>query len=211
MKTRELIHALAADRLVSARPGAVLLRWIIPACLLAAAALLATAGLRADILQAATTPRVLFKWCLMLALVLGAMGAVLRLARPGMRLGRWSKALAAVLAALAIGVSVELLLLPQEKWMEQAVGTNATWCLRMIPLLAIAPFAAIFHMLRSAAPTRPTLAGATAGLLAGAIGAALYALHCTDDSPLFVATWYGLALLAISGAGAIAGSRWLRW
>ncbi len=53
--------------------------------------------------------------------------------------------------------------------------------------------------------------GAAAGLLAGAIGAALYATHCPDDSPLFVATWYTLAIGFVVGLGALAGSRLLRW
>ena len=37
-------------------------------------------------------------------------------------------------------------------------------------------------------PTRPALAGAVAGLLAGGLAASFYAAHCTDDSPLFVTT-----------------------
>ncbi len=55
------------------------------------------------------------------------------------------------------------------------------------------------------------LAGAGAGLLAAAIGATLYATHCPDDSPLFVASWYGLATLVVVIIGSIAGSKWLRW
>ncbi|HUI21148.1 MAG TPA: NrsF family protein, partial [Methylocella sp.] len=58
---------------------------------------------------------------------------------------------------------------------------------------------------------RPALAGAAAGLLAGAIGAAFYATHCPDDSPLFVATWYTLAIAFVTAIGAIAGARLLRW
>lgn len=211
MNTRHLITALVADHRVSPAPATALARWVIPAVVLASVALLATAGLRQDLALVAATPRVLFKWLLAGALVLSSVGALLRLARPGMNLGRWSIALYAVILALALGVIAELLLLPREQWIVQARGTNASWCLRMIPLLAAAPFFGAFMMLRAAAPTRPVLAGATAGLLAGAIGAALYALHCTDDSPLFVATWYGLAILGVTAVGAIAGARWLRW
>ena len=54
-------------------------------------------------------------------------------------------------------------------------------------------------------------AGAAAGFLAGAIGAALYATHCPDDSPLFVAAWYSLAIGFVAALGAVAGSRLLRW
>ena len=46
----------------------------------------------------------------------------------------------------------------------------------------------------------PSLAGAVAGLAAGGVAATLYAAHCTDDSPLFVATWYTLAIAALAAA-----------
>jgi len=211
MNTRQLIVALGTDHKVLPAPANALRRWLIPASVLAGLALFATAGLREDLGRVAATPRVLFKWLLAGALVLSSIGALLRMARPGTTLGWWSTALFTVFLTLALGVTAELLLLPSAQWMEQARGTNASWCLRMIPMLAAAPFAATFLALRTAAPTRPVLAGAMAGLLAGAIGAALYTLHCTDDSPLFVAIWYALAILGASGAGAIAGAQWLRW
>jgi hypothetical protein len=47
--------------------------------------------------------------------------------------------------------------------------------------------------------------------ICGAIGAALYATHCPDDSPLFVAAWYSLAIGFTAAIGALAGSRLLRW
>jgi hypothetical protein len=55
------------------------------------------------------------------------------------------------------------------------------------------------------------LAGAVAGLAAGGIAATLYAAHCTDDSPLFVATWYTLAIAILTGTGAFAGRVFARW
>ena len=44
---------------------------------------------------------------------------------------------------------------------------------------------------------------AAASLLAAA-GVALYAFHCFDDSPLFVVTWYVLAVIPVVILGAIA-------
>ena len=64
---------------------------------------------------------------------------------------------------------------------------------------------------RQGAPQNPVRAGAIAGLLAGGIGATLYAVHCFDDSPLFVATWYTLAITFVTGLGALLGARLLRW
>jgi hypothetical protein len=55
------------------------------------------------------------------------------------------------------------------------------------------------------------MAGALAGLLAGSVGASLYAIHCTDDSPLFVALWYPPPIALAALAGAVTGYRLLRW
>lgn len=70
---------------------------------------------------------------------------------------------------------------------------------------------ALLLALRRGAPTSPVRAGAVASLAAGAIGAALYALHCVDDSPLFVLAWYGLAIGIVTAAGAALGRRILAW
>jgi hypothetical protein len=58
---------------------------------------------------------------------------------------------------------------------------------------------------------KPVLAGATAGLVASGVGSMLYALTCPDDSPLFVATWYSIAILLVTSVAAGVGRRLLRW
>jgi hypothetical protein len=55
------------------------------------------------------------------------------------------------------------------------------------------------------------LAGAVAGLLSAGLAATFYASHCTDDSPLFVATWYTIATALVTAIGALAGSKVLRF
>jgi len=65
--------------------------------------------------------------------------------------------------------------------------------------------------LRQGAPTRPGLAGAVAGLAASGIAATFYASNCTDDSPLFVATWYPIATAMVVVVGYLIGTRALRW
>ena len=62
---------------------------------------------------------------------------------------------------------------------------------------------------RCAYPARPRCA--VAGLIASDIAATLCASNCTDDSPLFVATWYLIAIGIVVLAGDVAGSRCLRW
>ena len=56
-----------------------------------------------------------------------------------------------------------------------------------------------------------TLTGALAGSASAGIAATIYATNCTDDSPLFVASWYPLATSIVVAAGAWAGRRWLSW
>ena len=91
------------------------------------------------------------------------------------------------------------------------MGHNAMLCLSVIPLLALPILAAALLALRQGAPSRPALAGAVAGLLSAGLAATLYAAHCIDDSPLFVATWYTLATALVAAIGALAGARWLKY
>jgi hypothetical protein len=61
------------------------------------------------------------------------------------------------------------------------------------------------------APTRLGLSGAASGLLAGAMGAAVYALHCPEMEPVFLGAWYLLGMLVPAGLGALVGRWMLRW
>lgn len=91
------------------------------------------------------------------------------------------------------------------------IGLNPLFCLVFLPVLSLAPLAGLLWALRKGAPENPTRAGAAAGLAAGAIAAAVYAWHCPDDSPLFLATWYTIAIALVTGAGALLGRHLLRW
>ena len=50
-----------------------------------------------------------------------------------------------------------------------------------------------------------------AGLVAGGIGALIYATHCTEDNPMFYGTWYTLGIAIVAGIGAGLGPKVLRW
>jgi hypothetical protein len=76
---------------------------------------------------------------------------------------------------------------------------------------AIVPFVAIVWAARWTAPTDLVRAGVLAGLVAGGVSAAGYALHCTDDSLPFVALRYGGTIALCTIAGALLGPRLLRW
>ena len=93
----------------------------------------------------------------------------------------------------------------------RVMGATALQCLVSVTLLSLAPLAVFLYGLREGATTRPDIAGALAGVAAGGLAASLYALHCTDDSPLFVGVWYGLAIVLVGAAGSFAGRRVLQW
>lgn len=211
MKTDDLIRALARDGVVAPPPGRTLARNLACGAAVALLLLLLGVGVRPDLAHALHSPRFLLKPLFTLSLLVAAAGLLVRLAVPGARLRGWSLALLVAPALLAAGVLAELATVPAGLWRTRAIGSNALWCLVLIPALAIVPLICGLLALRQAAPTRPALTGATAGLLAGSVAASFYAFHCTDDSPLFVCIWYCLALLVVTLAGTLAGSRLLRW
>jgi hypothetical protein len=180
------------------------------AIVLAAIAFFSLLGPRADIAAAAATPRFLLKFVLTAALAATALACAAALARPQAS-PRIVGLLALAPAMLALSVASEMMLVPQPGWYARWIGNNNMQCLTFIPLIGLAPLAVLLAALRRGAPARPHLAGAIAGIAAGGIAATFYAAHCTDDSPLFVATWYSIAILGLAALGALAGGRVLRW
>jgi len=212
VKTGDLIRALAADSEVHPMsPGRALALALIPGVAIALGLHFAILGLRPDLLTLLGEPRLLFKLCLTILLLGLSRPLVLRLVRPGASVRRAALMLAIVPALLAAANLAELLAVPAAEWGQRLVGNNAMFCLKSIPFLAAAPLVATLLALRQGAPERPALAGAAAGLFAGAIGAACYATHCPDDSPLFVAAWYTLGIGIVAAIGAVVGRRLLRW
>jgi len=212
MDTSELIEAMVAD-LRKPRASLSGAWWEAAALAVALAGLLffAMLGPRPDFAVAAQTPRFVFKFVLTIALALVAFSLVRKLSRPGEPPRKAALWLAPVPVLLALGVIVELVLLPSDVWLTRLVGTNNLICLTCIPLIGLGPLGVFIAAMRYGAPTRPALAGAVAGLLAGGLAATFYAANCTGDSPLFVTTWYTIAITELALVGAFAGKRFARW
>lgn len=211
MKTDDLIDLLAKDAPVRqnlSQAVAVALAIGVP---LSAAILVATLGIRPDLGDALQTARVLFKIALTLSLAMTASSLVFNVGKPGVVLRPYLTALLVPLTLLAVGIASELFVLPSSLWGENIAGQYANYCLVFIPLLSAAPFLLLFLALKGGAPENPGFAGAAAGLAAGGLGAAIYAWHCPDDSPLFVACWYVVAITFVTTCGYLAGRRWLTW
>lgn len=209
MRTEDLIVTLAADTKRAQSPARTMALAIGGGAVLAMILFFIVLGLRPDFLHAISTLRFDFKFVVTLSLAASALLLALRLARPE---GSGNRSVLLVVPfMLVVAVVLELVNVPAQDWVARWIGHNARACMINIPFLSLLPLAAILAALRQGAVTRPRLAGAVAGLLAAGIGATFYAAHCPDDSPLFVATWYTLATLFVTGIGAFLGPRVLRW
>lgn len=209
MKTDDLINALSQDVTAEPGPAAVLARALPVGLLLSILGLWASIGFRADLGQAMTSFVPLMRHVLTLALFAVALALGLRLLRPEGRAHLWPLLLP---AAAAGGMLIwALTMTPPEGWQMALEGKTQMVCLIAVPLLSIPPVAALMLAFRQGAPMRPALAGALAGLAGGGLGAAVYALHCTEDSPLFYVTWYGTAIGIVTLAATLLGARILRW
>jgi hypothetical protein len=211
VKTAHLIDVLAQDAPVKWGLSSRLAMAFAAGAAIAIALFMAGVGMRPDLSVAGHTMRVQFKFLFALTVLSGAAGAVVQAGRPDAARGPWAFILAAAPVLLGLAVLAELLATPAQSWMPRLIGHNAVFCLVLIPALALAPLACLLFVLTDSAPARPGWAGAAAGLAAGGIAAFLYASHCPDDSPLFVAVWYSCAVAIVAAAGAVAGVRLLKW
>lgn len=212
MQTDHLIRTLAADVSTRQRPvGVTLTIALLLAAPVSVALFMATLGMRGDVMTAMHNPFFDLKFVVTLALAIVAIAISLHLARPEATLRGWGWLLVIPLALVGVGIATEWMLPQQRPWLARMIGNNAPACVLTIPLFAMPMLAAALLALRRGAPARPALAGAVAGLAAAGLGATLYASHCTDDSPLFVALWYSIAVALVAAVGAVAGRKMLRY
>jgi hypothetical protein len=212
METDQLIRTLAADSAQRARPvGFVLALALLAAAPLSVAIFFAELGVRPDVMTAMRNPFFDLKFAVTLALAISAIAVSLHLSRPEASLQGWTWLLLIPAGLLVAGIGSEMMMPQRLPMMTRLVGSNSRVCLIAIPLMSLPLLAAALIGLRHGAPMRPAVAGAIAGLLSAGLAATLYASHCTDDSPLFVATWYTIATALVTAIGALAGSKVLRF
>lgn len=211
MRTDDLIKLLTEDAPVRSKLGKVLGLAVLAGVAVSVLLLLLTLGLRHDLGVQIETARVAFKIVETLCLALASLRLVFLVGRPGASLKGAALSLLLPAGLLVAASAIELSVLPRQDWLPSLVGTFPQFCMVFVPLFSTAPLVALMVALKQSAPENPTVAGAIAGLAAGGIGAAVYAWHCPDDSPLFLATWYVLAIALVSIVGSALGSRLLRW
>jgi hypothetical protein len=213
MKTDELVRLLSAGinpvpANAVGRRFAVALGWGLPGAVLL---LVLALGIRPGLAEEAGTLLFWLKPGFAAALALAGLLAAERLARPGVRLGGLNAALA--LPVLLLWLMAALALANAAPPQRAALILGETWksCPFNIALLSLPLFASTLWALKGLAPTRLALAGASAGLLSGALGALVYCLHCPESAAPFLAVWYVLGIAIPTLAGALLGPRLLRW
>jgi hypothetical protein len=132
--------------------------------------------------------------------------------RPG-RENETKRALLFFPLAATGALTLVMLLLGRDAWGTPlgAQAISPARCLFCIPFLAGVPLAALIWALRQGAPTLLRLSGAIAGIVAGGLGAAAYALACNSDTVPFIAIWYSGAIALCGIIGARLGLRFLTW
>lgn len=211
MKTDDLIRAMAADPVQGPNLRNTLMLGLLVALAIAVLAVWLTLGFRADLGAAMISPVSVVRIVLTGLLGIAAASIALQLARPEGRETARLWPLAAVAAAAGGLLIWAYTTTPADARQMAAVGKTMTTCLIAIPLLSILPVGVLHYTLRQGAVTVPALAGFAAGLAGSGLSAAVYALHCTEDSPLFYVTWYGLAIMGVTLASTLIGARSLRW
>jgi len=212
MKTEQLIRTLAADNEHRVPPvGFVLTLALLAAAPVSMAMFLMGLGVRPDVMTAMHNPFFDLKFVVTLALAISAIMVSLHLSRPEASLKGWAWLLLIPAGILAAAIASEMMMPQRAPMMTRLIGSNSRVCMTAIPLMALPLLAAALIALRHGAPARPAVAGAIAGLLSAGLAATMYASHCTDDSPLFVATWYTIATALVTAVGALAGARVLRF
>lgn len=212
MKTADLIASLAGEATPVAR-GAVARRLTPPTLIglaVGVAIVVLWLGLR-SIVEASQTSAFWMKGGYTVALALAGAMIATRLARPGGTIGagRW---LASAAVLLMLGLSVrEYAGAPAGSRMALWLGGSWNVCPLRILVISTPIFLGLVFGMRRLAPTRPTTAGASAGFLAGALGATAYQLFCPETGAMFVTTWYTLGVVTSAALGAIVGRYALRW
>ncbi|HEY1608429.1 MAG TPA: DUF1109 domain-containing protein [Paraburkholderia sp.] len=151
------------------------------------------------------------KLALPVSMTIATASVAARLSQPGVPIKHAWRVLCAPIALVWLAALVGLASAPAP--LREALILGHTWraCLTHIVLLSIPGLAALLIAMRGLAPTRPALAGAAVGLLAGAIAALAYCLRCPEMEPPFWATWYLLGMSVPAFVGALLGPRAMRW
>jgi len=213
MKTEELICLLAMGetKVPSHAIGkrfCFALAWSVPVGVLI---MVGVYGVRSDLVQAMGGMMLWIKLAFAGFLTLFAALSTERLGHPGMRVDRLWAGLALPFLLLWLVAIVAVVRAEPAERVDLIFGSTWKTCPFNIALISLPLFAATLWFMKGLAPTQTVLAGASAGLLAGAIATMIYAFHCPESAVPFVGIWYVLGISIPTIVGAVFGPRVLRW
>lgn len=168
-------------------------------------------GLRPDFAARAMLPMFWVKLAFVAWLAAVGVAALMRVSRPGARLGWLPAGLAIPVLGIWLLATLELGGAENGQRSELLFGQTWSSCPLLVALHSLPVFLAVVWAVKGLAPTRLRLSGAVAGFASGGVGALAYSLHCPELAAPFLGTWYLLGILIPTGVGAILGPRLLRW
>ena len=213
MQTPDLIDRLAVDL----RPTPQRAAWkslivaLSVGLVVALGAAWVSFGWGKDFVSILLTSSLWMKWAYALGVSAAAFSLCARLARPEGAPGALPFLLGVPFLVLGAIALIEVAGVPVDERRALCLGRTALMCPWIIGALAIPIFVAALWALRTLAPTRQRLAGFSAGCLAGAAAAGLYAIHCNETAAAFVVSWYTAGILLPALAGVFIGPRVLHW
>jgi hypothetical protein len=213
MKTRDLIARLARD--ISPVERDVVPRLLNRALMLGLAGstvlLVALYGVRSDMPDLILTTMFWVRLIFPLAIIAAAMKLAKRLGRPGAPLKFAWFAVALPIVTMLLAAGGILMATPPGYRLQLMLGTTWRTTTASVVVLSFPSLTAMMHAMKQLAPTRLALAGAGAGLLAGAQGLLVYSLYCSEMAVPFWGVWYVLAIAITTAIGAAIAPHCLRW
>jgi len=213
MTQAALIQALCDDLtpVTPLPPARLLLRGAMAGGGIAIFGLVATLGVQPGLDQVPALAALLLKLGTMTALAALALRSLAALARPGAAPVELLPGIGLVVAALGFVALGQMLVVHESGAAQLLFGPSWQSCPWRIAALSLPLLAGLFWALRQQAPVHLRWTGAVAGLAAGSIAAAMYALACTEQSAAFVLLWYSAGIAVSALLGLLVGPRLLRW
>lgn len=201
MRTDELIALLATQ---TPPPRGVYLRRVALTLLalvaVAVAVVAATLGLRADLVDLFANGNRAFKYAFTTTLLLASGLAWWRDGK-GARGGTGPLMFVLLVCGWLLILSVKSAFLTDPAVLKATLfNRTAFYCVGVTSALALGASLILARLGRAMMPQDARTHGYLGALFAISIGLFAYALHCPADEPLYIATWYGLAVTAFTAA-----------
>ncbi|WP_206996995.1 DUF1109 domain-containing protein [Trinickia mobilis] len=213
MKTRDLVARLTRD--ISPVERNAVPKLLNRALMLGLAGntvlLVALYGVRSDMPELILTTMFWVRLVFPLAIIAAAMKLAQRLGRPGAPLKFAWLAVALPIVTMLLAAGSILMATPPGYRLQLMLGTTWRTTTASVVVLSFPSLTAMMHAMKQLAPTRLALAGAGAGLLAGALGVLVYSLYCAEMAVPFWGIWYVLAIAITTAIGAAVAPHCLRW